>query len=776
MKTRVTLTSYVALIILLFLPFFCLAQSSSDVFTTVSETPLYPGGDDAFRADIMSSLFYPNGETNNNLTGTVFTSFIVEKDGSISGIDSYTSLPSSFKTSAEEAIRNLQKFSVPAKHDGKIVRYKINVPIKFTPNTKRKVSNETLNSSSEVQTQASNTTYTINSSQDSVLMSVFNLGRQYNKSTSQYNIIDRHNYFNLWANPASTIGKPNFDKDKQMKLINDSKTELDLILMGLDSLESLASNLKTQMRGYSINPANWATHGLTIDDIYGKLKNAEEVYLYTYKDYSKWVDILELVKEDCGLNADEYLAFRRTFFTTDKKVSFFYKNLGCSKLDKKLEKYLKKGIIQRFSDNERVMFIEKLTGLDDRYFVLKKQLEDTEKTIKYIKNKYVSALGNSPESFTFLGPIKNNVPNGFGYLIAKDKKHILSAYWSNGVPSTVFEINTYHSSKDYWSGGVRYRIEDEKLGQSGFMVEIMPLNYKESGKSTYNIYIGNFKKSDKIYLSGYGVCFYENNDSKIINYYQGNWSEGKKNGNGTYFSQSTYSGSFVLNEFVNGTRTLPNGDKHLGDFSNWNLQGVGEIVFANGTRQKGYYENGNFMKSAEQYQRDLEEERLQQIKREEARIAEENRERLQREEELKKQEALKAKQRANPIAVSTFDFLDNKGLYVGKTVRLIAYYSLKNESSPSNKETYEDRDGQYWDVFCSCWRHKDGGYKSKEYKSSNYKTFELLGSSQKIDVFIPDSFFQNNVMKNSFRDGRLFIDLYVETANKLVLENIGRFE
>jgi TonB family protein len=590
-------------------------SSPTQPYLFVDQKPTFPEGEQALQEYLARNIRYPTEALENSIEGTVVLQFVVDADGSISAIKTMRDLVGGCTEEAIRVVKSMPKWNAGMK-DGNAVPTWVNLPVTFklatSPTTISNSSsstnvgvdtkNVTIDKTKDFQTISAKNSYIISSSQDTLLMSVMKIGRQYNKSTIQYNTIDLHNYFNFWSKPVSSISNSSFDKDNQMKLISDSKIELDLILAGLDSLQILESYLKAELLGYDINPDNNKTNRLTIEELYFKLKNAKDVYKYTYKDQTKWTEVLDLVQKDCGLNENEFFDFRTTFFKTYKNGYFFYKDLECDKLDKKIAKFLKKGIIYRFTDNERISFIEKLTGLDDRYFDLKKQLQDTEKTIKYTKNKYVLALGNSSESFTYLGPLKNNVPNGFGYLIAKDKKHILSALWSNGVPTTVFEINIYHSANGYWNSGVRYRVDDVKLGQSGFIVEIMALNYKDSGKSTYNIYLGNFKKSDKIYLSGFGVCFYESYKSDDINYYQGYWNESKKSGNGTYFSESTYTGSFLLDEFVNGTRVLPNGDKHIGDFGGWKLQGVGEIVYAGGERQKGYYENGIMTQTYEQYE------------------------------------------------------------------------------------------------------------------------------------------------------------------------------
>jgi hypothetical protein len=635
-------------------------------------------------------------------------------------------------------------------------------------------------------------TQTIEGNSDARIDSLIALGRASQKPQTIVTTIGAHNKFRFYSEPMYPLKNISPKEFKPNKSFNEYKTELDEFLEGMDSLSSKIKTLEAELSAYKIENCakvyNFTEQRLTENAEYfyrffsgnciGSYRRVSELYIFNDKSLTS--DVIKWTGNGCSKlkEKDVQTCSGKTFFIID---------WTCKKLDRKIASAVRKKKVTRLLDldiNNRKQFLTAVTGLDDNYFALKEELQRAKNLLSYAKKKYFktlekeereSVVGDSYQQFNFIGLLEKDQPNGFGYLLTKDNQIVLSAIWQNGFPVLVYEVNGYHGGKGE-SFRYRYRPIGNQTGTNKYCIDTQPLRYKDSGTTSFSLYIGEYDQNPSLKWTGYGSCFYDDFKDANLLFYQGYWKQSKRDGNGIYQGNGVFTGVFESDEFKSGTHALTNGEKRQGEFRNWKLQGVGEVISASGTRTRGYYENGNFMKSAEQYQRDLEEERLQQIKREEARIAEENRERLQREEELKKQEALKAKQRANPIVVSTFDFLDNKGLYVGKTVRLIAYYSLKNESSPSNKETYEDRDGQYWDVFCSCWRHKDGGYKSKEYKSSNYKTFELLGSSQKIDVFIPDSFFQNNVMKNSFRDGRLFIDLYVETANKLVLENIGRFE
>jgi len=100
-------------------------------FTNIGQTASYPGGIQKFYDFLGQSIKYPADAVANNKQGIVYTSFVVEKDGTLSDI----------KTEGrkigygleEEAIRILRQSKRwnPGLADGKPVRMKYNIPIRF---------------------------------------------------------------------------------------------------------------------------------------------------------------------------------------------------------------------------------------------------------------------------------------------------------------------------------------------------------------------------------------------------------------------------------------------------------------------------------------------------------------------------------------------------------------------------------------------------------------------------------------------------------------------
>jgi TonB family protein len=99
---------------------------------TVSNPPTYPGGVQKFYRWLGATIKYPNIASENRIQGTVYISFNVEKDGTLNDIK-VDGRKLGFGLE-EEAIRvvRLSKRWNPGMENGKPVRVKYNIPIKFS--------------------------------------------------------------------------------------------------------------------------------------------------------------------------------------------------------------------------------------------------------------------------------------------------------------------------------------------------------------------------------------------------------------------------------------------------------------------------------------------------------------------------------------------------------------------------------------------------------------------------------------------------------------------
>ena len=99
--------------------------------TFAQEMPRYP--EDKLYEDLAKFIVYPEHERNFQIEGTVYVSFVIEKDGTVSNIGIVRGVEgdSGFNKVSIDAVRSLKNF-IPAKMNGNSVRLKMTIPIKFS--------------------------------------------------------------------------------------------------------------------------------------------------------------------------------------------------------------------------------------------------------------------------------------------------------------------------------------------------------------------------------------------------------------------------------------------------------------------------------------------------------------------------------------------------------------------------------------------------------------------------------------------------------------------
>ncbi len=87
-----------------------------------------------FNGDIneyyQKNIVYPQDELQNNIEGTVWIDFVIEKDGNITNIEVFRSVSPGLDNEAKRVIKNMPKW-IPGKQMQKPVRVKFRQPIKF---------------------------------------------------------------------------------------------------------------------------------------------------------------------------------------------------------------------------------------------------------------------------------------------------------------------------------------------------------------------------------------------------------------------------------------------------------------------------------------------------------------------------------------------------------------------------------------------------------------------------------------------------------------------
>lgn len=105
-------------------------RPDSEIFTVVEQDPQFPGGSDALYQFLGQNAHYPEKAKAEGIQGTVYLTFIIEKDGSISNIRVLRSPSDMLSDEARRLVKSMPKWK-PGKQRGKNVRVQYNLPINF---------------------------------------------------------------------------------------------------------------------------------------------------------------------------------------------------------------------------------------------------------------------------------------------------------------------------------------------------------------------------------------------------------------------------------------------------------------------------------------------------------------------------------------------------------------------------------------------------------------------------------------------------------------------
>lgn len=100
------------------------------IMATVEEPPKFPGGYDALKNFIAKNIKYPEIAGNSTVSGVVYVSFVVEKDGSIGDVMVLKSIGGGCDEEAVRVIKSMPNWT-PGKQKGQNVRTKFTIPINF---------------------------------------------------------------------------------------------------------------------------------------------------------------------------------------------------------------------------------------------------------------------------------------------------------------------------------------------------------------------------------------------------------------------------------------------------------------------------------------------------------------------------------------------------------------------------------------------------------------------------------------------------------------------
>ncbi|MDQ1087649.1 M56 family metallopeptidase [Siphonobacter sp. SORGH_AS_1065] len=106
-------------------------NAKEEVFTVVEKQAQFPGGDSEMYRYLSQHVKYPAAAQRANVEGKVFTSFIVEKDGSITDVEIMKGIGFGCDEEVLRIMKDMPKWK-PGYHSGHAVRSRFNLPITFT--------------------------------------------------------------------------------------------------------------------------------------------------------------------------------------------------------------------------------------------------------------------------------------------------------------------------------------------------------------------------------------------------------------------------------------------------------------------------------------------------------------------------------------------------------------------------------------------------------------------------------------------------------------------
>lgn len=106
-------------------------KKEEKIFVVVENQPQFPGGEKARMRYLRNNIEYPQLARESGIEGTVYVTFVVEKDGSITDVRVLRGIGGGCDKEAIRVVKEMPKWE-PGKQRGKPVRVQFNMPIRFT--------------------------------------------------------------------------------------------------------------------------------------------------------------------------------------------------------------------------------------------------------------------------------------------------------------------------------------------------------------------------------------------------------------------------------------------------------------------------------------------------------------------------------------------------------------------------------------------------------------------------------------------------------------------
>lgn len=105
-------------------------ENVDEIFNIVEDQPEFPGGLAAFYKYIRGKIKYPSQARRMGIEGRVYIQFVVDKDGSITDIQSVKGIGAGCDEEAVRVMKTVPKFK-PGRQRGRAVRVRMSLPISF---------------------------------------------------------------------------------------------------------------------------------------------------------------------------------------------------------------------------------------------------------------------------------------------------------------------------------------------------------------------------------------------------------------------------------------------------------------------------------------------------------------------------------------------------------------------------------------------------------------------------------------------------------------------
>ena len=106
------------------------SKGHDEVFKIVENMPEYPGGLDALKKDIVQAIKYPEEAKKKNITGKVYVSFVVNKEGKVEDSKVERGVDPLLDKEALRVIKQLKTWT-PGSQRGVKVKVMFTLPINF---------------------------------------------------------------------------------------------------------------------------------------------------------------------------------------------------------------------------------------------------------------------------------------------------------------------------------------------------------------------------------------------------------------------------------------------------------------------------------------------------------------------------------------------------------------------------------------------------------------------------------------------------------------------